>query len=131
MIGLVGHSGSGKSTLVNLICRFYDVSEGPSRSMASTCAASPCPDYRRHIGLVLQEPFLFFGTIAENIAYGKPDATRDEIIVRRTRSPCARIHPAPAARLRLAGGRARPGPVGRRAPAHQHCPGAADRIRAS
>jgi ABC-type protease/lipase transport system fused ATPase/permease subunit len=37
-------------------------------------------DYRRHIGLVLQEPFLFFGTIAENIAYGKPDATREEIV---------------------------------------------------
>jgi ATP-binding cassette subfamily B protein len=77
MIGLVGHSGSGKSTLVNLICRFYDVTEGASRSTAWIAAS--VADYRA-IGLVLQEPFLFFGTIAENIAYGKPDATREEIV---------------------------------------------------
>ena len=80
MIGLVGHSGSGKSTLVNLICRFYDVSEGAIRIDGIDIRAMPVADYRRHIGLVLQEPFLFFGTIAENIAYGKPDATRAEIV---------------------------------------------------
>ncbi|PZX30718.1 putative ABC transporter, ATP-binding membrane component [Cupriavidus phytorum] len=80
MIGLVGHSGSGKSTLVNLICRFYDVSEGAIRVDGIDIRSLPVSEYRRHIGLVLQEPFLFFGTIADNIAYGKPDATRDEII---------------------------------------------------
>jgi ATP-binding cassette subfamily B protein len=80
MIGLVGHSGSGKSTLVNLICRFYDVSEGSIRVDGTDIRSFPVADYRSNIGLVLQEPFLFFGTIAENIAYGKPDATRDEII---------------------------------------------------
>ena len=80
MIGLVGHSGSGKSTLVNLVCRFYDVTDGAIRSTASTSARFPVAEYRRHIGIVLQEPFLFFGTIAENIAYGKPDATREEIV---------------------------------------------------
>ncbi|MCB8747576.1 ABC transporter ATP-binding protein/permease [Rhodoferax sp. U2-2l] len=80
MIGLVGHSGSGKSTLVNLICRFYDVSEGSIKVDGVDVRALPVADYRRHIGLVLQEPFLFFGTIAENIAYGKPHATRAEII---------------------------------------------------
>jgi len=80
MIGLVGHSGSGKSTLVNLICRFYDVSEGSIKVDGVDVRAFPVADYRRHIGLVLQEPFLFFGTIAENIAYGKPHATRAEII---------------------------------------------------
>ena len=48
--------------------------------MASTSASLPVAEYRRHIGIVLQEPFLFFGTIAENIAYGKPDATREEIV---------------------------------------------------
>jgi ATP-binding cassette subfamily B protein len=79
MIGLVGHSGSGKSTLVNLICRFYDVTEGASHRRRGHPPV-PVADYRRNIGLVLQEPFLFFGTIAENIAYGKPDATRDEIV---------------------------------------------------
>ena len=80
MIGLVGHSGSGKSTLVNLICRFYDVTEGAVFIDDVDVRALPVAEYRRHIGLVLQEPFLFFGTIAENIAYGKPGATRAEII---------------------------------------------------
>jgi ATP-binding cassette subfamily B protein len=80
MIGLVGHSGSGKSTLVNLICRFYDVSEGSIQVDGHDLRRYGVSDYRRHIGLVLQEPFLFFGTIAENIAYGRPDATRQDIM---------------------------------------------------
>ena len=80
MIGLVGHSGSGKSTLVNLICRFYDASEGSIKIDGVDIRSIPVSEYRQHIGLVLQEPFLFFGTIAENIAYGKPNATREEII---------------------------------------------------
>ncbi|WP_296447795.1 ABC transporter ATP-binding protein [Rhodoferax sp. UBA5149] len=80
MIGLVGHSGSGKSTLVNLICRFYDVSEGSIRVDGVDVRSFPIADFRRNIGLVLQEPFLFFGTIADNIAYGKPHATQAEII---------------------------------------------------
>ena len=80
MIGLVGHSGSGKSTLVNLICRFYDPTEGAVLVDGTDIRALAVPDYRRHIGLVLQEPFLFFGTIADNIAYGRPGATRAEII---------------------------------------------------
>ncbi|MCX7276651.1 MAG: ABC transporter ATP-binding protein [Burkholderiales bacterium] len=80
MIGLVGHSGSGKSTLVNLICRFYDVTDGSIQVDGTDIRRFAVADYRRHIGLVLQEPFLFFGTIAENIAYGRPDATRAEIV---------------------------------------------------
>jgi ATP-binding cassette subfamily B protein len=80
MVGLVGHSGSGKSTLVNLICRFYDISEGAIKIDGVDIRSLPVAEYRSHIGLVLQEPFLFFGTIADNIAYGKPDATREEII---------------------------------------------------
>ncbi|MDR1710056.1 MAG: ABC transporter ATP-binding protein/permease, partial [Candidatus Accumulibacter sp.] len=80
MVGLVGHSGSGKSTLVNLICRFYDVSEGAILIDGVDIRALPVAEYRRNIGLVLQEPFLFFGTIAENIAYGKPGASRAEIV---------------------------------------------------
>lgn len=80
MVGLVGHSGSGKSTMVNLICRFYDVTEGAILIDGVDIRSLPVAEYRKHIGLVLQEPFLFFGTIAENIAYGKPDATREEIV---------------------------------------------------
>ncbi|MBY0463554.1 MAG: ABC transporter ATP-binding protein/permease [Burkholderiales bacterium] len=79
-IGLVGHSGSGKSTLVNLMCRFYDVSGGAIKIDGTDIRAVRVADFRRNIGLVLQEPFLFFGTIAENIAYGRPDATRADIV---------------------------------------------------
>lgn len=80
MVGLVGHSGSGKSTLVNLICRFHDVTEGAILIDGYDLRSLSIADYRRHIGLVLQEPFLFYGTIADNIAYGKPTATWSEIV---------------------------------------------------
>lgn len=80
MIGLVGPSGAGKTTLVNLACRFFDVSEGAILADGNDLREVDVMDYRRNLGLVLQEPYLFFGTIAENIAYGKPEATRAEII---------------------------------------------------
>lgn len=80
MIGLVGTTGAGKSTLVNLVCRFYDVTEGAILVDGIDVRSFRVAEYRKHIGIVLQEPFLFFGTIAENIAYGKPEATREEII---------------------------------------------------
>ncbi len=80
MIGLVGHSGSGKSTLVNLICRFHDVSEGRILADGTDLRRFTVADWRRQIGVVLQEPFLFFGTIADNIAYGRPQATRAQIV---------------------------------------------------
>ena len=80
MIGLVGQSGSGKTTLVNLLCRFYDVSDGAIRIDGVDIRELRLNDYRRHIGLVLQEPFLFFGTIADNIAYGLPQASREDIV---------------------------------------------------
>ena len=80
MVGLVGPSGAGKSTLVNLVCRFYDVSGGSIRIDGTDIRSFPITDYRSNIGIVLQEPFLFFGSIAENISYGRPDATRDQII---------------------------------------------------
>jgi ATP-binding cassette subfamily B protein len=80
MIGLVGHSGAGKSTVVNLICRFYDVSEGAVLVDGVDIRSFRIADYRRNIGIVLQEPFLFYGTVAENIAYGRPAATHQEIV---------------------------------------------------
>jgi ATP-binding cassette subfamily B protein len=80
MIGLVGPSGAGKSTIVNLVCRFYDVAEGAILADGVDIRSFPLAEYRRNIGIVLQEPFLFYGTIAENIAYGRPDATRHEVI---------------------------------------------------
>ncbi|HEX5471897.1 MAG TPA: ABC transporter ATP-binding protein, partial [Lacipirellulaceae bacterium] len=80
MIGLVGPSGAGKSTLVNLICRFYDVSTGAIYVDDIDVRSFPVEEYRANIGIVLQEPFLFYGTIAENIAYGKPGASQAKII---------------------------------------------------
>ncbi len=80
MIGLVGTTGAGKSTLVNLVCRFYDVSEGAIVVDGVDVRSFRVADYRQNIGIVLQDPFLFYGTIAENIAYGRPHSTREEII---------------------------------------------------
>lgn len=80
MIGLVGPSGAGKSTLVNLVCRFFDVASGAIFVDGHDIRSFPIEEYRRNIGIVLQDPFLFYGTIAENIAYGRPAATRREVI---------------------------------------------------
>jgi len=80
MIGLVGHSGAGKTTLINLICRFYDPTEGQVLIDGVDARKICLQDFRRQIGVVLQEPFLFNGTVADNIAYAKKDATREEII---------------------------------------------------
>jgi ATP-binding cassette subfamily B protein len=80
MIGLVGHSGAGKSTLVNLVCRFFDVADGSIEADGNDIRSYRIADYRRNVGIVLQEPFLFYGTVAENIAYGRPSASRSEII---------------------------------------------------
>ncbi len=88
MIGLVGSTGAGKSTLVNLVCRFYDVAEGAILVDGIDIRSYGVSDYRRHIGIVLQEPFLFFGTIAENIAYGRPQATRGEIVAAARAARC-------------------------------------------
>lgn len=80
MIGLVGASGSGKTTLINLIARFYDATEGRITLDGVDLREIDLAFLREHIGMVLQEPFLFHGTIADNIAYGKPDATFPEIV---------------------------------------------------
>lgn len=80
MIGVVGRSGSGKTTLVNLICRFYDVDDGQVLLDGIDVRQLARQDLRGHIGVVLQEPFLFRGSIWQNVTYGKPDATPDEVI---------------------------------------------------
>ncbi|MBI2914475.1 MAG: ABC transporter ATP-binding protein [Firmicutes bacterium] len=80
MIGIVGPSGSGKTTIINLICRFYDPDEGAVRIDGVDLRNIHKGCLRNQIGLVLQEPFLFRGTVAENIAYGRPDTTIEEIM---------------------------------------------------
>jgi len=76
MIGLIGPSGAGKTTIINLVCRFYDVNEGAVLVDGIDVRNIRINDFRRQIGVVLQDPFLFSGTIFENIAYARPDATR-------------------------------------------------------
>ena len=80
MIGLVGRSGVGKTTTVNLICRFYNVDQGIIEIDGVPIQKIRLEDLRRQIGIVPQEPFLFSGTIAENISYGKPGASFEEIM---------------------------------------------------
>ncbi|MCL5269300.1 MAG: DUF1854 domain-containing protein [bacterium] len=80
MIGVVGRSGSGKTTIVNLICRFYDVNEGRVLIDGVDVRKLSREALTRQVGVVLQEPFLFRGSIWENLVYGKPEATPEEVI---------------------------------------------------
>ncbi|NLM70093.1 MAG: ABC transporter ATP-binding protein [Firmicutes bacterium] len=80
MIGLVGHSGAGKSTMINLIARLYDVTNGMIAIDGVNIKDIAKEDLNRQIGMVLQETFLFHGSIMDNIAYAKPDASPAEII---------------------------------------------------
>lgn len=80
MIGLVGHSGAGKSTLINLVTRFYDPNEGRILLDGVDLKNLKQEQLHQSIGVVLQETFLFDGTISENIAYSKHDATPEDIM---------------------------------------------------
>jgi subfamily B ATP-binding cassette protein MsbA len=78
-VALVGPSGSGKSTISNLLLRFYDIDSGRLTIDNVPINRYNSSEYRKHIGVVLQEPFLFSGSIRENIAYAKKNATREEV----------------------------------------------------
>ncbi len=80
LIGLVGPSGGGKTTVVNLIARFYDVTGGSVKIDGVDVRELDSGHYRRQIGMVLQDPYLFYGTVLENIRYGKPEASLDEVV---------------------------------------------------
>ncbi len=79
-IGLVGKSGVGKSTLINLIMRMYDVDEGAIRIDGVDIRDISQESLRTYMGVVLQENFLFAGSIWQNLTYAKPDATREEVV---------------------------------------------------
>ncbi|MHA2187432.1 MAG: ABC transporter ATP-binding protein [Candidatus Thorarchaeota archaeon] len=79
-IALVGDTGAGKTTVVSLLNRFYDIWEGAIKIDDVDIRGATQESLRARIGLVLQDPFLFMGTVKENIRYGKPDATDDEIL---------------------------------------------------
>lgn len=79
-IAIVGPTGCGKTTMINLLMRFYDVDAGEIRVSGYPIKSLTRDSLRRNYGMVLQETWLKAGTVAENIAYGKPDASREEII---------------------------------------------------
>ncbi|UUZ97185.1 ABC transporter ATP-binding protein/permease [Paenibacillus sp. P25] len=78
-IALVGHTGSGKSTIINLLCRFYDVTEGSIRIDGHDIRDVTLQSLRSQIGIVLQDTFIFSGTIRDNIRFGRLDATDEEV----------------------------------------------------
>jgi ATP-binding cassette, subfamily B, bacterial len=80
MIGLVGPSGGGKTTVANLIARFHDPLAGTVRIDGIDLRTVDTGSYRRQVGMVLQDPYLFHGTIADNIRYGLPDAAIDQVV---------------------------------------------------
>ena len=79
-MALVGSSGAGKTTLCSLIPRFYDVSDGSVRLDGTDVRKIKLESLRSHIGIVQQDVYLFAGTVMDNIRYGKPDATDEEVI---------------------------------------------------
>ncbi len=89
LIGLVGPSGSGKSTLVNLLARFYEADAGRILVDGQPIDELEVGSYRTQIGMVLQEPYLFHGTLLENIRYGRPEAPLAEVFAA---AKAARVH---------------------------------------
>lgn len=80
LVGIVGHTGSGKSTLANLLCRFYETDHGEVQIDGTDIRRLPLKSYRSQVGIVLQDPFLFYGGIGENISFGRRDASAQQII---------------------------------------------------
>jgi len=116
MVGVVGRSGSGKTTLVNLLARFYDVDAGRVTLDGHDVRALAREDLRREIGVVLQEPFLFRGTIWDNLVYGRPKASVEDALASSHGANAHDFIMRPAARLRHAAWRARRRTLRRRAP---------------
>jgi ATP-binding cassette subfamily B protein len=80
LVALVGQTGSGKTTVASLLCRFYDVTGGSITVDGYDLRAVTQLSLRAQIGVVLQEPFIFTDTLANNIRYGRPEASLDEVI---------------------------------------------------
>lgn len=80
MVALVGHTGSGKTTIMNLLNRFYDIDKGSIKFDGTDIRTITKASLRNHVGIVLQDSVVFTGTIHDNIAFGKRDASREEVI---------------------------------------------------
>ena len=79
-LALVGHTGAGKSSLGKLVARFYEFQGGQMLIDGQDIRSFDLDSYRRQLGIVPQTPFLFAGTVADNIRYGRPDATDEEVV---------------------------------------------------
>ena len=126
-VALVGPTGSGKTTLVMLVPRLYDVQEGAVLVDGVDVRDVDPAALRREVAVVSDDAFLFSATLRENIAYARPDATEEEVRAGRGAGRARRADRRPPRRLRHPGGRARPHPLRRPAPARGHRPRAAGR----
>ena len=127
VVALLGAPGAGKTTLVSLLARFYDPDEGSIRIDGVDVRDATLRSVRSAVGLVQQDVFLFSASVADNIAYGRREASREEGRRRGDGSPIARRDPGAARRLRHHGWGARHEPLRRTAPAAVDCPYAAAR----
>ena len=120
-VALVGGTGAGKTTVLSLVPRFYDPDAGRVLLDGGDVRESTKKSLRTNISVVLQDTLLLSGTVLENIAYGRPGASKEEIRAAARGRPGRCVHRAAAARLRNAGGRARR--ATERGPEAAHRPG--------
>ena len=118
-VALVGATGAGKSTLAKLVARFYDPDRGRVLVDGHDLRTVTSQSLRSQMGIVPQEAFLFSGTVRENIAFGKPEATLTEVREAAAAVGADELHHRARGRLRHRGGRARRAALGRPAPAHR------------
>ncbi len=126
-VALAGATGAGKSTLISLLGRNYDVTGGQVLVDGADVREVELNSLRSQIGVVTDDPFLFSATVHDNIAYGRPDATRDEVVRAAERAQAAGFIEALPRGLRHRGRRTRPHAVGRPAPADRDRAGARHR----
>ena len=130
-VAIVGPTGAGKTTIVNLLMRFYDVDGGKILLDGQDIKSLSRDEVRRNFGMVLQDTWLFRGTIAENVAYGKPDATREEIELACREGVLRPLYPHHARRLRHPDQRGHHQPFRRAEAAADHRPCAAGKSSAA
>ena len=116
-VALVGMSGGGKSTLARLVGRFYDPREGAVRVDGNDLREIDLVHYRRQLGVVLQDPFLFAGSIADNLRFAAPDASDEQVEETARAIGLDRVAGALLGGPRPRRARGRLGTLGRRAPA--------------
>ena len=119
-IGLVGRSGSGKSSLIKLLSRYYDIQRGKITIDGQDISGVTQESLRRQIALIPQDPSLFNRSIMENIRYGRPQATDEEVFD--AARLYSRFYYAPAGRLPKQSRRTRRNAFGRRTAADRDCP---------